>query len=246
MRLTVRINMNKPVLASLLLSFTMSAFAAKPKLAFIIDDIGNKPISSKISTLPKEITLSIIPFSKFDSQSVQQAYREGREVMLHLPMQSRYPAAEPTTITLNMEKAEFEQRVQAAIKRIPTAVAVNNHMGSELTQDAKSMQHLMRILKKQRVGFIDSRTTPKTVAQKSAIEQGVANNRRHVFLDHVRSEDFITAQFHSAVKMAQESQNIVVIIGHPHDITLKTLNELLKKFQQEIELVSISQALAPI
>ena len=63
---------------------------------------------------------------------------------------------------------------------------VNNHMGSLLTRHPGHMLWLMRTLQQHGENplfFVDSRTTVATVARRLAVENGVPNTDRNVFLD---------------------------------------------------------------
>ncbi|PKF50023.1 divergent polysaccharide deacetylase family protein [Enterovibrio nigricans] len=217
----------------------------KPKLALIIDDLGYDMMPREIAALPPEISVSVIPFTEFDTAVTLSALSQHREVLLHLPMQSPDGTPqEPNSLTLSMTKSEMQLRIQEALYRVPQVVAVNNHMGSLLTQHQEPMHWLMESLGSHELGFIDSRTTPSTVAQRIAKEHGLANNRRHVFLDHFPNEAFILNQLELAIQQAKK-RGTAVVIAHPLPVTLETLKSMLPRLQQEVELVPISAALRP-
>nr|WP_232312842.1 divergent polysaccharide deacetylase family protein [Enterovibrio coralii] len=147
------------VTALLFLSLAEPALA-KPKLALIIDDLGYDMMPREIAALPSEISVSVIPFTEFDTAVTLSALSQQREVLLHLPMQSPDGTPqEPNSLTLNMSKEEMQARVKEALYRVPQVVAVNNHMGSLLTQHQEPMHWLMELLESREIGFIDSRTT---------------------------------------------------------------------------------------
>lgn len=227
-------------LISLLLPFSLFA---KPKLAIIIDDLGYQKMPIKITNLPTQVSVAVIPFTQFDRDVAHSAHLQQREVLLHLPMQS--PAGTPqeaSTLKVNMDKSQLQHAVKKALYRVPQAVAVNNHMGSFFTQHQEPMQWLMAILKSEKLGFIDSRTSAKTIAQQTAKEYGIANNRRHVFLDHKLDADFIEQQLDMAIKQAKQ-HDIAVAIAHPSALTLRILEKELPRVQQHVELIPISKAL---
>lgn len=233
---------------ALALSLSLTAFNAhsaphKPKLAIIIDDLGYHSMPDQISSLPPQVTIAIIPFTHFDQDVANAAKEQQREVMVHLPMQS--PVGTPledTALTLKMNKQDMQQRVSDALHRVPYAIAVNNHMGSVLTQHHEPMHWLMELLSQKQLGFIDSRTSASTVAQEIAEHHGLANNRRHVFIDHHHTEAFVYRQLKQAVAQAKR-QGLAVAIAHPLPITLKALNQMLPQIQAEVELIPISEAL---
>ncbi|WP_407331646.1 divergent polysaccharide deacetylase family protein [Enterovibrio sp. 27052020O] len=236
------------IILSLALLLAMPAMAnplTKPKLAVIIDDLGYDLMPRDIAKLPPEISISVIPFTEFDTAVALTALSQHREILLHLPMQSPPGAPQESyVLTLDMSKQEMQEAVQEALYRVPHAVAVNNHMGSLLTQHREPMHWIMELLHDRQLGFIDSRTTVNTVAQKIAKQHGLPNNRRHVFLDHYLNEAFISDQLELAVTLA-EKRGIAVVIAHPFPITLDTLQKALPYLQQRVDLVPISQAFLP-
>ncbi|MDD1793610.1 divergent polysaccharide deacetylase family protein [Enterovibrio sp. ZSDZ42] len=228
---------------TLLLLLLAPTVAAKPKLALIIDDLGYDLMPRDIAKLPSEISVSVIPFTEFDTAVALTALSQQREILLHLPMQSApHAPSEPNQLTLDMDKVEMQNAILEALYRVPHAVAVNNHMGSLLTQHKEPMHWIMETLHTKQLGFIDSRTTPSTVAQKIAKQHGLANNRRHVFLDHLQTEDFILQQLELAIQQANH-RGIAVVIAHPLPITLDTLQKALPALQEQVDLIPISQAL---
>lgn len=230
------------VTALLLLSLA-SVAEAKPKLAIIIDDLGYEMMPREVASLPPQISVSVIPFTEFDTAAALSALSQQREVLLHLPMQSPDGTPqEPHTLTLAMNQREMKTFVQESLYRVPQVVAVNNHMGSLFTQDRPAMQWVMAELKAHGLGFIDSRTSPKSVALRIAKEQGIATNRRHVFIDHHLNQTFIDSQLDLAVKQAQK-RGVAVAIAHPFPLTLQALHSRLPELQNKVELVPISQAL---
>ncbi|MGF1865211.1 divergent polysaccharide deacetylase family protein [Enterovibrio norvegicus] len=229
---------------ALLILLLAPPVVAKPKLALIIDDLGYDLMPRDIAKLPPEISVSVIPFTEFDTAVALTALNQHREVLLHLPMQSPPGSpAEPNALTLEMNKEQMQTSVREALYRVPHAVAVNNHMGSLLTQHHEPMHWIMEALHAKELGFIDSRTTPSTVAQKIAKQHGLANNRRHVFLDHLQTEAFIHQQLELAIQQASR-RGIAVVIAHPFPITLDTLQKALPSLQERVDLVPISQALS--
>ncbi|MEI8610847.1 divergent polysaccharide deacetylase family protein [Enterovibrio sp. Hal110] len=73
---------------ALLILLLAPPVVAKPKLALIIDDLGYDLMPRDIAKLPPEISVSVIPFTEFDTAVALTALNQRREVLLHLPMQS--------------------------------------------------------------------------------------------------------------------------------------------------------------
>lgn len=211
------------------------------QLAIVIDDLGYQPLPLTFRTLPAEISISVLPDTPYATATSHEATRQQRDVLLHMPMEpSRAAPLERTTLTSRMAKAEFQQTLRQALRKVPDAFAVNNHMGSALTQNTQAMNWVMEVLAHQHLAFLDSRTTIHSVALTAAHTYQVPALKRHIFLDHQPTETFISQQLQRAIYQAQQ-QGAVIAIGHPHPVTLATLQNRLPTLAAEgITLVRLS------
>lgn len=216
------------------------AFAAK--LAIVIDDLGYQPMPEALSALPAQISVSILPDTPYDQATSQLAHQQRRDVLLHMPMEPLHRAPlEMATLTRQMDQQTFQRTLRSGLARVPDAIAVNNHMGSALTQSPQAMDWVMEVLSEQGLFFLDSRTTAKSVALKQAKQQNVPALRRHVFLDHLSTEKFISQQLSRAIRQAKQN-GYAIAIGHPYPITLDVLSQLLPQLEaQGIQLVRLSE-----
>jgi len=215
----------------------------RPRIALIIDDLGNRAsLSEQAIRLPGAITYAILPHTPHASALADLAHALGKEVILHLPMQPLSGVSSgPGELTVHMTHQEFVRSVDQSLSSIPHVCGVNNHMGSLLTQHPGSMAWLMDVLAdREGFYFIDSRTTSKTVAARLAMERGIPYARRDVFLDHELDVEEIAQQFQRGVELAKKNGH-AVIIGHPHPQTLEVLErELHRLVTQGVELVFAS------
>lgn len=226
---------------SLLFSLVQPSYAQAARLAIIIDDLGYQAMPASLSSLPAEISISILPDTPFDLATAQQARQEQRDTLLHMPMEpQRQAPLELTTLTGAMSQGELQQTLRHALSRVPNAIAMNNHMGSALTQNTNAMDWVMAVLDEQGVNFLDSRTTAKSVALRQARERGVPALRRHIFLDHYRTPQFVRQQLKQAMLRAKRN-GYAIAIGHPYPVTLATIEEQLPMLaEQNVKLVRIS------
>lgn len=220
--------------------FLSSGLAAK--LAIVIDDIGyHSREDLAIYTLPKEIAVAIIPSAPYARVRNEQAQQQQRDILIHLPMQPQADIQiEEGGLSLEMTQFEVDRQIELARKVVSNAVGLNNHMGSIATVDESLMTKLMITLRQNRLAFLDSRTTAKSVAAKVAREQGVKVLERHFFLDDSHRYNDILHQFQQALKYARK-HGVAVVIGHPRPNTVRVLQEALVHLPKEIELVKISR-----
>ena len=93
-------------------------------------------IAKKFISLNADLTFSILPNSPFRKKIASAAHSQGREVMLHLPMEPfEYPMANPgeDAILSTMQPDELVEQLEKHIQAVPYVKGVNNHMGSKIT-----------------------------------------------------------------------------------------------------------------
>ncbi|MGK0499015.1 MAG: polysaccharide deacetylase 2 family uncharacterized protein YibQ [Oceanicoccus sp.] len=214
-------------------------------IVIIIDDMGNSlALGQRAIALPGPLNFAFLPHSPHTVELANAAAAKQQEVMLHIPMTNlQNYATGPGTLTPAMSKQQFQKTLADNISAVPHVRGVNNHMGSLLTQLRQPMSWLMASLKQQQLYFIDSRTSPLTVAEQTANKQRLPTLRRDIFLDNDRSETAIGEQFNKLLALARK-QGQALAIGHPYPETLAFLETALPNLaEQGFRLVLASQAL---
>lgn len=234
-------------LYALLLACAALTAQAEPLISIIIDDIGDRyEYGRRALELPGALTYSILPHTPYAAHFARQAHAGGREVMLHLPMQAENgKRLGPGGVTLDMTEQAFRRTVREDLAAIPHVRGVNNHMGSLLTRHPGHMDWLMSELMAQGgLFFVDSVTTVRTVASHVALEHGMANTRRDVFLDSDPAPESVRRQFVHLLSIARQGGSAVAI-GHPYPGTLQVLAEVLPQLDSlGVHLVPVSQLIA--
>jgi uncharacterized protein len=211
-----------------------AASAGRPRLAVVIDDLGNdRGQADALFRLAYPLTISVLPHEANSGEIAEEAHRRGYQVMLHLPMASNAgDLDEAVELHPGMASADVDKTFASMLDTVPYAAGVNNHEGSLGTADQKLMDELMPLLHQHNLFFIDSRTTAATVAETAAHAAGVAAARRNVFLDDQQSVPAIRKQFELAIRDAREKGSALAI-GHPHPETLMVLNEMLPETERQ-------------
>ncbi|MFL0797520.1 MAG: divergent polysaccharide deacetylase family protein [Cellvibrionaceae bacterium] len=214
-----------------------------PRIAIIIDDIGNALESGqKAVFLPGPVTLSVLPMTPQAKRLATEGHEQGKEIMVHTPMSnlSNAPLG-PGALTEQLSEHDFLETLRQGIAAVPHATGVNNHMGSQLTQQQEPMNWLMSELKQQSLYFVDSLTSAQSLAGKTAHQQGLKTISRDIFLDTFNDPEFIQQQYQKLLKKAKQ-RGYALAIGHPYPATLALLQEKLPLLEaQGIKLVSVSQ-----
>lgn len=199
---------------------------APGRIALVIDDLGRSTDDLEpLEKLGVPITYAVLPFEENTRAVVSQLHSRREEVLLHLPMEPKHGEDPgPGALRVGMTDDQLRTLTAAALQAVPGAVGVNNHMGSSLSTDARSMGTILRVLSARGLFFLDSRTSPDSVGYRTAISLGVPAAERQVFLDANPGPEAVHEQFLRLLDMAR-TRGAAVAIGHPHPDTLAVLTE---------------------
>ncbi len=212
-------------------------------LAIVMDDIGHSlPRAARVMQLPGVFTIGLLPFAPNTEEIARLAHAAGKEVIVHLPMQAQSTWGKPEegTLTLDMPADKFADIVDAALRAVPYSVGINNHTGSLLTEHREPMVRLMRHIRRRGLFFLDSRTSPNTLAYTVAQEWQVPAAKRDVFLDHHLAREAIEAEFKRALRIARKNGH-AVLIAHPHELSLDFLNTAMANMPGDVHLIALSE-----
>ena len=197
----------------------------KPKLVIIIDDVVSKSQKDKILNIGYPITMAFLPPNSGHKESAIIAQNLPFH-MIHFPMQAskNFKNIEVNTLNISDSYETIEARVKQLRVLYPNATYTNNHTGSVFTENYEAMDKLFRALKKYNFIFVDSRTTPNSVAKELSIKYQMPYIVRDTFLDNDRSFTAIQNQLKDAIRVAKK-QGFAIAIGHPYEVTFKVLKE---------------------
>ena len=217
-----------------------------PRLSVIVDDGGyGGERTEHILEVDAPLTLAILPYTPAGSEIAERARDKDFEVMLHMPMEAgNEDVFYPGEIRTDMEAEEIAELTRKALADISGAAGVNNHTGSAFTEDEDAMEAFLEVLCDEELYFVDSVTSPRSVAYDKAGEMGVPAIRRNIFLDHDRDEDAIRSAFKALMDHAKD-EGKAVGIGHFQSAFADIIDELLPLLEEEdIELVPVSELVA--
>ncbi|MGL5206325.1 MAG: divergent polysaccharide deacetylase family protein [Acidaminococcaceae bacterium] len=215
-------------------------------LAVIVDDCGYDiaPVQ-KLSELPIKMSFAILPFKANSSAALEIIKSNGKEAMLHLPMEpvDASAASESKMVTVAMTSDEVKAYTEEAISSLPGIVGVNNHQGSKATSNRSTMKAVIEVLKTDGLFFIDSNTHPKSIGDQTAEEFGVATARNQKFLDNSSDVDDIKKNIWAAAELANKN-GVAVVICHARPNTAKAWSEIYSSLTDSgIKFVNASSVL---
>lgn len=201
-----------------------SVASGGPRIAIVVDDIGPaRALSARAVALPGPLTMSFLPYAENLAPLIAAARTHGHQIFLHMPMQPvgrERPG--PNALLDSMTTDELRRHLAWAIARVPGAVGMNNHMGSRLTTNERAMRAVMELLAQQGLVFVDSRTSPRSIAAAIAADAGLPHSARDVFIDHLPTAGFVRGQLAEVEAIARRSGSAIAI-GHPLPVTLAAL-----------------------
>ena len=198
-----------------------------PIIAIVIDDLGMQlALTERAIGLDPFVTLAFLPYASDVVSQVALARSAGHEVLLHMPMEPLSGSNDPgpNALYVDLELREMLRRLRWAFDQIPHAVGLNNHMGSKFTADENAMATVIGEMKSRDLIFLDSRTTPESIATDLAHRRNLLNVRRDVFLDNDRSNGAIRSQLKLIERIAVE-RGSGIAIGHPYPETFNALEK---------------------
>ena len=105
------------------------------------------------------------------------------------------------------------------------------------------MNAVMSELKGRGLIWLDSKTTGNSAGIAAAKDAGVPFVERDVFLDNVQTAAAVGDEIEHAIASAK-SRGSAVAIGHPHEVTLVALTEMLRNLEgRGVSLAPISEVL---
>jgi uncharacterized protein len=197
-----------------------------PRVAVVIDDLGDSLARGRaVLALEPPVTVAIMPFRPASTALAAEAVERGREVILHLPLEPEAGgrmAGASGFLQAGMSAAAIERQLDADLMAVPYIVGVNGHMGSRFTRDPAAMRALLEALRMRGLFFLDSLTSPESVAGDTAARLGVPFAERTIFLDHDSAPSAVDDALARLVSLARR-RGEAIAIGHPHPETIAAL-----------------------
>jgi polysaccharide deacetylase 2 family uncharacterized protein YibQ len=218
----------------------------RARIAIVIDDLGLKQNASLRATeLPGPLTLAFLPYGENLQALADNGRAHGHQIIVHLPMQGAATSDPgPHALLTDLPQAELQKRILWNLSRFTGYVGINNHMGSQFTENAPDMKLVFDELASRKLFYLDSRTTAKSAARTEALADNVPYAERDVFLDNDQEASYVALQLAEAEVLAKR-HGTAIAIGHPHDVTLRTLEKWIPTLAAKgIELVPVSVIIA--
>lgn len=208
-----------------------------PALALVIDDMGQSLNAAEtLAALPYPVTLAIWPHAPHAQATADLAAQRRLDVMAHVPMEplprpgGKRPQPGQGALWTTMQPQQLRAALKDNLSALPSAIGLNNHMGSAFTGNTASCRLLCAWLEGMGLFVLDSLTTPDSHLGPQARTLGMVSATRDVFLDTRRQTPAILEALDHAAAKAR-AKGYAVAIGHPYDETLRALRTWQDKAQ---------------
>jgi polysaccharide deacetylase 2 family uncharacterized protein YibQ len=206
----------------------------KGTIAVVLDDWGyNLDNLTALAEINLPLTVAVLPNLPYSRKAAEAAHSQGKEIILHLPMQPRENTAlEQKTILVSTEDKIIAETINQDLNNIIYARGISNHMGSLATTDTRLMRAVFRELKKRGLYFLDSFVADNIVSPGLARQMKLKTARRDIFLDNSDDPEYIRRQFNK-LKIKSWGKGEAVGIGHDKKNTLAVLKKMMPELEKE-------------
>ena len=189
-----------------------------PALAIVVDDCGfSMEYARRLRGCDLPLTWAVLPNLRFSKETADMLRAEGIPFLVHVPMQAyvdpdgKAGGAKFYSIGVGMNEQDVRNAIVPLLDSLPGAYGVNNHRGSKATSNSSVMRHVMNVLRERNLFFMDSSTSSKTVAYRTAREVGLDAAKNNYFLDNESDREKIRAQVDRAIAGAKRRGSAVAI-----------------------------------
>ncbi len=226
----IKISKNNAVLSDIVFSL----IPEKGLLAIVIDDLGYSRNIEPFTSLEIPLTYAVIPGLQFSGSITETLRAGGHHYIIHMPMEPQDSSLidKNNMLLVSMDEDSIRASLSAALRSVPGAGGLNNHMGSRFTSDADAVRRLVTILKEKNLFLVDSRTSGESVAYSTAREAGVPAAQNNFFIDNQADYDYIYKRMEELTRKAAARESTIAI-GHIQNInTARVLKEFIPEMKK--------------
>lgn len=197
------------------------------RIAIVIGGLGISQTGTQaaIAKLPSEITLAFAPQGNSLHRWMQEARREGHEIILQVPLEPfGYPQNNPGPHTLLVD-APADKNVENlhwALARVTNYTGVMNYMGARFTADESATSQLMDELGERGLLYFDDGTSARSKTKEIAKEKSVPFAVSDTVIDTEPERGRILEKLGDLERIAR-ARGFAVGSGSALDVTVDTV-----------------------
>ncbi|MBW3096707.1 divergent polysaccharide deacetylase family protein [Pseudohoeflea sp. DP4N28-3] len=197
------------------------------RIAILIGGLGLSQTGTQhaLQVLPEEITVAFAANGNSLQRWMQQARRDGREIMLQVPFEPfDYPRNNPGRGTLTVD-AGAERNLadlHGAMARITNYTGITNFMGGRFLASPEAMAPVMDDLAGRGLMFLDDGTAAQSLADSFAQRLAIPFAAADLVIDTSRQRGDILAQLDTLERIARRN-GTAIGVGSAFEITVDTV-----------------------
>jgi polysaccharide deacetylase 2 family uncharacterized protein YibQ len=167
-----------------------------PRVAVVVGGMGlsQTGTQSAIAELPEAITLAFAPYGSSLQRWVDDARREGHEVLLQVPMEPLgYPTENPGehTLLVTADRHAQEQDLLWSLGRMTSYAGVMNYMGARFTSEDRALAAFLNEIGRRGLYYLDDGSSPDSLASGMGEALSVPVLSGDIILDRDRDPEAI-------------------------------------------------------
>lgn len=215
------------------------------RLAIVIGGLGLSQTGTQeaIRKLPSGVTLAFSPQGNSLNRWMQEARREGHEILMQLPLEPfDFPRVNPGRNTLTVDAAAGDNLAGLywALGRTTNYVGVMNYMGARFMADENAMQPVMADLAARGLMFLDDGSYARSLAPQMAARNRMPFAGGDAIIDQVQDRAEVLKKLDELEATARAS-GAAIGIGSAFDVTVGTVAAWTAEARRRgIEIVPVS------
>ncbi|SOE16773.1 hypothetical protein SAMN05877838_1655 [Hoeflea halophila] len=180
------------------------------RVVIIVGGLGLSQTGSQyaIRTLPEEITLAFASNGNSLQRWMQEARRQGHEILLQIPFEPfDYPNNDPGAGTLTVAAGASGNLadLHTAMARITNYTGITNFMGGRFLADPDALEPVMRDLAERGLMFVDDGTSAQSLTGQFAKTLGIPFAASDLVLDATQERGYILSKLDELERIARRN-----------------------------------------
>lgn len=180
------------------------------RVTIIVGGLGLSQTGTQnaIRTLPPEVTLAFAANGNSLKRWMQEARRDGHEILLQVPFEPfDYPANDPGpgTLTVGAGTAANLASLHRAMAKLTNYTGLTNFMGGRFLADADALEPVMRDIADRGLMFVDDGTSAQSLTGQFATALGIPFAASDIVLDARQERGHILSQLDDLERIARRN-----------------------------------------
>lgn len=217
----------------------------RARISLIVTGIGLSTSRSDqaFSQLPASVTVAISPYARTPQTWIEQAFKQGRDVLIMVPMEpNSFPTVDPGPDTLMRDAPTIQtlERLHTVLGKMQGYIGIINDTGSRFTANEIAVGPVLDDIAKRGLMVVDARASSYSVLAAQAKKRSIPVAANTRFIDSSLSPADIDRQLRDLERTAQ-TLGAAVGIMRDLPISIARVNAWQKSLNRsEIVLAPIS------